>query len=97
MKYMKYDELVSKLRNGSESYIQVEHGEVMPLIDILLNHGYAICITDGDFDNLIKLSWVYAGEPGALDYADMNNVVFSSQDYLDMLLFNGYEVDENEV
>lgn len=95
VKYMKYDELVSKIRNGSD-HIQVEHNEVMPLVDILLNHSYAICITDGDFDNLIKVSWVYAGEPGALDYADMNNIVFSHQDYLDMLLFNEYEADEDE-
>lgn len=50
---------------------------------ILLKYGYAVCMTDGDFDDEYKISWVFAGTVENLDYADYKQVVFTNIDYME--------------
>ena len=91
---MKYDELLSKIKNGEEANIDLPFEDAMTLSQILLKRGYAVLFSSGDFDDLVKVSWVYAGDVDDLEYADKDNILFSSVDYLDMLIYNNYEDDD---
>lgn len=91
---MTYDELISNIKNGEASNIDLPFEDAMTLSKILLKRGYAVLFSGGDFDNLVKVSWLYAGDTDNLNYADKNNVLFSSADYLEMLVYDDYESEE---
>ena len=92
---MKYDELIHKINYGEDTYLNLSLEEAMTISNILLNKGYAVLLTGGDYGDYVKVSWTYAGDMDNLEYADRENIIFSSSDYLNMLVFNDYE--DNDV
>ena len=91
---MKYDELIYKIHYGEDTYLNVNLEEAMTISNILLKRGFAVLLTGGDYGDYVKVSWTYAGDVENLEYADRENIIFSSSDYLDMLVFNDYEDDD---
>jgi hypothetical protein len=61
----------------------------------LLGKGYAVCLSGGDIGDDIRVSWIYAGDCDNLDYANYDNVVFTSLDYLEDYP-EAYYYDEDE-
>lgn len=57
--------------------------EMSTLVKLLINKGYAVCITGGDIGDTYTVHWVYAGESGSLDFADYDRVVFTLTDYIE--------------
>lgn len=74
--------ILENIPHGEESSLQLEVEEANKLIEILLHNGFAVCITGGDFGEKVRVSWLYAGDSDNLDWADYDNVVFTSVDYI---------------
>ena len=49
---------------------------------MLLNKGYAVCLTGGDFGDEVAVHWLYAANDED-HFADYDQVVFTSIDYLE--------------
>lgn len=75
--------ILKNIPHGEEGSLALDTEEdVACLCKILLNRGYAICLTGGDGDDVI-VHWLYAGDIGHLSYSDYENVVFTSTDYIE--------------
>lgn len=74
--------ILENVPHGEDGNLQVREEDILDFIKILLKYGNAVCITGGDFEDMYKISWFYAGGDNA-DWADYNMVAFFNQDYLD--------------
>lgn len=88
------EELTDKLYDGAEGRLQLPYEEACTLQKILISQGYAVLMADGDIGDKYEVRWVYAGDTGNLNYANPNQVVFASTDYLDMLVWGDYKGNE---
>ena len=79
------EEVLKNIPHGHEGQIDLFWDEAVTWAKILNQHGYAVLFTDGDMDDSVRVSWLYAGDIESLDYVDYDNVVFSHMDY-----FNDY-------
>lgn len=79
-----YETVLEKVPHGEEGYLSnLDGNELMTMINLLNHKGYAVCVTSGDIGDTFNIAWVYAGDTGNLDYANYNNVAFTSIDYID--------------
>jgi hypothetical protein len=75
--------ILENVPHGEEGYIQFEPEEAFKLSEMLLKRGYAVCLTGGDIGDDVRVSWIYAGDTDSLMWADYDNIVFTSVDYLE--------------
>ena len=94
---MTRDEIIDKLYDGKEGSLDFPFEDAIVLSKMLIERGYAVCLTSGDLGDEIKVSWVFAGDVGNQHYSDINNVLFAPVDYLEMFVYGDYEEEENEV
>jgi len=89
--------VLDHIPHGEEGSLECTEDEAITLSKLLIKKGYAVCLTGGDFGDEVRVNWLYAGSDEDLSYADYNNVVFSSTDYLyDWPQAIEYEFDEDE-
>ena len=74
---------LEKLPHGEDGQIDLNWDDAVTWTKILNRHGYAVLFTGGDFENDVRVSWLYAGDSENLDRADYDLVVFSAPDYLE--------------
>ena len=74
--------ILEKVPHGEDGHIELEIEDAIALQKILLRNGYAVLITSGDTGDDYCVSWIYAGNPKCLNYADVNNICFTSIDYI---------------
>ena len=91
-----YDEVIKGIVHGEDGSIQLKMEDAVTFANILLKYGYAVLFTGGDFGDMVRIEWKYTGDTGNLTYANRENVVFGSPDFVDMLAFNEYTEDEDE-
>ena len=77
------DAILEKVPHGEEGHLQLDFEEVVTLQKILLDKGYAVCVTGGDCKDEYKISWIYAGTSADLDWADDSQICFTSVDYIE--------------
>lgn len=77
------DAVLSKIPHGEEGCLQLSKEDAFKLCEILINGGYAVCLTGGDFDNNIEVRWIHAGTSEDTNWADYDEVAFFSVDYLE--------------
>ena len=75
--------VLEKVPHGEEGHLQLKFEDVVTLQKILLDSGYAVCITGGDFEGKYKIAWIHAGTTDNLDWADDNQICFTSIDYIE--------------
>ena len=90
-------ELYEHLFDGAEGRLQLPYTDACVLQQILISNGYVVQMSHGDYGDMYKIEWIYAGTSDNLTYANSSNVVFSHRDYLDMLYWKDYEVEEEEL
>lgn len=90
-------ELYEHLFNGAEGSLQLPYEDACVFQKILISNGYVVMMSDGDVGDTYKIEWIYSGTLGNLNYAYSSNIVFSHRDYLDMLYWHDYEVEEEEL
>ena len=92
--------VLEKIPHGEDGGLQLKEEDAISVARLLLRYGYAVCLTNGDFEDNIQLNWLYAGNVDNLDYSDYNNIVFTSPDYLEdygqALTEDVNEEDEND-
>ena len=88
-----FDKLIHRIKNGTEGHLQLSFEDAVTVQKILVNQGYAVMMSGGDIGDTYKISWIYAGDVGSLDYANSNNIIFCSADLIEMLIFHDYEDD----
>lgn len=89
-------ELYDHLFSGADGRLQLPYDEACVLQKMLISHGYVVMISHGDYGDMYKVEWIYAGSSDNLDYANSSNVVFAHRDYLDMLYWKDYEKEEED-
>ena len=82
-KVIKRDTILKNIPHGEDGELQLEKDAAIALCDILLNHGYAVCLTGGDFDHDVSVRWLYAGDVDDLNWSNYDNVAFFNPDYLE--------------
>lgn len=91
------EELIEEMYDYDETInVQLPPEDIFTITPILIRNGYAVCLTDGDFGDKLKLQAIYAGDIDNLDYANSNNIVFTHRDILDMLVFGEYKENVTE-
>ena len=90
-------ELYEHLFNGANGSLQLSYEDACTIQKILVSNGYAVMMSGGEIGDTYKIEWIYAGDVGSLKYADSSNIVFSNRDYLDMLYWKEYDVEEEEL
>lgn len=91
-----YDEVIKGIVHGEDGSIQLKMEDAVTFTNILLKYGYVVLFAGGDFEDMVRIEWKYAGDTGNLRYADRENVVFGSPDFVDMLAFEDYIKDEDK-
>lgn len=76
------DEVLKHFPHGEEGKLQLDPDNAAVLCKILIDKGYAVCITGGDIGNDVYLHWIYAGDTDNLSFSNYDNVVFTPADYL---------------
>ena len=74
--------ILEHIPHGHEGELTLNWEDAIALEKILIKNGYAVCITGGDMDDELRVSWLYAGTVESLDYADYEQVVFTNIDYI---------------
>ena len=87
-------ELYDHLYNGAEGSLQLSYEDACVLQKILISNGYVVSMSGGDFDDTYQVEWVYGGDINNLD--DLNKVVIASREYLKILYWKDYEIDDDE-
>ena len=78
--------ILEHLPHGEEGSLELKWDDVVTLQKILLDNGYAVCVTGGSMDDEYRINWIFAGNiDDDLDWADYDEIVFSGIDY-----FNDY-------
>lgn len=77
------DAILEHIPHGEEGSLQCNEEEAIILAKLLIKKGYAVCITGGDVGDDVMVSWIYAGDTENLAWANYDNIVFTSYDYLD--------------
>lgn len=95
-----YKTVLEKVPHGEEGMLgNLSFEEATQIMRILVDKGYAVCMSGGDIGNEYRISWLYAGGSGDLNWADYNQVVFTHADFLDDYI-NAYnasiEADDEE-
>ena len=90
------DELINKIHFGHEGSLQLSFEDCVSLQKILIQRGYAVLMTSGDFGDEYRIDWAYAGDIDNLKYADRAQVVFGSAEYLEMFVWGDYKEEEEE-
>lgn len=93
---MTYNELVKKIVDGGEGFLELEFKDAATIANILLKKGYAILLTGGSIGDEVRIEWKYAGEPGSLNYANRGNVAFGEPSYIEDIANGNYEPYESE-
>lgn len=75
--------ILNHIPHGEGGCLQLNKEDAIDMCRILLTNGFAVCLTGGDIGDEIAVRWVYAGSYSDLNWADYNNVVFCSTDYLE--------------
>jgi len=89
-------ELYERAIYGDNNSIQLSYEDACTFQKILLANGYAVLMTDGDIGDKYRIDWVYAGDIGNLEYADREQIAFGHRDFVEMLYWNDYKVEEEE-
>ena len=95
MRTWELNEVIDKITNGEDGHVFLGFEDCVMLQKALINRGYATMMTTGELEGDYRLSWVYAGDVGKLNYADHNHIVFSSSDWIDTLL-SDFTITSNE-
>ena len=74
--------VLENVPHGEEGRINLNPKDAFTVSKILLNRGYAVCLTHGDIGDDLCVHWLFAGSVDDLDYSDYENVVFTSIDYI---------------
>ena len=77
------DSILEHIPHGEDGSLQCNEEETHILTKLLVKKGYAVCITGGDIGDDVRVSWIYAGDVGNLDWADYDQIIFSHIDYLE--------------
>ena len=88
--------VLDHIPHGEEGNIELNWNDTIAMQKILIENGYAVCITGGAFKDTYRLSWVYAGDVDDTKYADYDNVIFSSADYLEDYPEAVYHTEDEE-
>ena len=91
--------ILKNVPHGEEGSLQVDEEDALVLMRVLLNRGYAICITGGDMGDDWNVHWLYAGDTGNLSWANYDNVVFTNPDYIEdypQAIQEEYEEEDND-
>ena len=75
--------ILEHVPHGEDGGLQLDREAAVTLCNILLDRGYAVCITGGDIGDDVFVHWIYAGNIDNLSVADYNNVVFTNPDYIE--------------
>lgn len=78
-----YTRVLDHFPHGEEGKLTLNPDDAFEFAKILLRNGFAVCLTGGDMDDDISVHYLYAGYQEDLKFADYNNIVFTSSDYLD--------------
>lgn len=91
-----FDELMDKVTGKDCPCLDLSFEDAIAVQKILVKRGYAVMMTAADFDDEYRISWIYAGEVGSLNYANSENVIFCEPDYINMLAYHEYKDEDNE-
>lgn len=69
--------------HGEDGSLQCTEDEAVILCRLLLKKGFAVCITGGDIGDECNVNWIYAGSTDNLQWANYDNIVFTSYDYIE--------------
>lgn len=78
-----YKTVLEKVPHGQEGTFNFAKEDAIAMMELLLKNGYAVCVTGGHIGEDWRIDYVYAGDTENLDYADYQNVAFTSTDYMD--------------
>lgn len=93
---MTYNEMVKKIVDGGEGFLELEFEDAATIANILLKKGYAILLTGGPIGDEVRIEWKYAGESGNLNYANRGNVAFGEPEYIEDIANGNYEPYKEE-
>ena len=82
--------------HGEEGHLQLDYEDACQIMKMLINRGYAVCISGGDIGDDYRVSWVYAGSSEDSKWANYANVIFTSMDWYEDIL-NYFQHNEEEV
>ena len=88
--------VLDNIPHGQEGSLELNWDDMTTIQKILIENGYAVCITGGSFKDTYRISWLYAGDVEDLKYADYDNVIFSQIDYLEDYPEAVYHADDEE-
>ena len=88
--------VLNNMPHGEEGSLELKWDAAITVQKILIENGYAVCMTAGGFEDTYRIAWVYAGDVDNLKYADYDNVVFSSLDYLEDYPEAVYHTEDDE-
>lgn len=94
-----YKTVLEKVPHGQEGTFNFAKEDAIAMMELLLKNGYAVCVTGGHIGEDWRIDYIYAGDTDNLDYADYQNVAFTSMDYMDEYyeaMCNENEEDCNE-
>lgn len=91
-----FDELMDKITGMNCPQLDLPFEDAVVVQKILVKRGYAVMMTAADFDDEYRISWIYAGEVGNLNYANNENVIFCEPDYINMLAYHEYKDEDSE-
>ena len=74
--------VLENVPHGEEGHLQLDAENALFVQKLLVDRGYAVLMTSGEQKDDYRISWIYAGSTDNLKYADINNVCFTSMDYL---------------
>ena len=77
------DAILENVPHGEEGSLQLRFEDVVTLQKILLNYGYAVCVTGGDFEDEYTIAWIHAGTADNVDFADDTTICFTSINYIE--------------
>ena len=73
---------LEKIPHGEEGELQLDMDDAINITKILLKKGYTVLFSSGDIGDDVKISWIYAGDTGDVDYANIDNICYTHMDYL---------------
>ena len=77
------DAILKNIPHGEEGSLTCNEKEAIILTKLLINKGYAVCITGGDLGEDVEVKWIYAGDENNLDWANYERIAFFGIDYLE--------------